>query len=301
MKILPCIPPFDKGREGLFLLLAVLFLFGCDKPGRVDIGELVEALQSLDKDLSAEAEAKADADVVDTDLPETDLPVEADAEADADMVDLDLSDEDLVSEPDAVPDIDTAECVTGDWKTETGVVSECVDGHWTVRRITKQWGTSGSEYGSSVALDTAGHIYVTGYTYGSLDGNTSVGGTDIFLTKWNADGTKAWTKQWGTSSYDYGSSVVLDTAGNIYVTGYTRGSLDGNANAGYNDIFLTKWNANGTKAWTKQWGMNNYDEGYSVALDTAGNIYVTGDTIGSLDGNANAGNSDIFLSIIPPE
>ncbi|HNT28202.1 MAG TPA: DUF1566 domain-containing protein, partial [bacterium] len=66
----------------------------------------------------------------------------------------------------------------------------------TLTRTTKQWGTSQTEYGRSVAIDSNGNIFVTGHTGGDLDGNTNAGnGYDIFLTKWNANGTKAWTKE----------------------------------------------------------------------------------------------------------
>mgnify|MGYP000664762751 CR=1 FL=1 len=99
---------------------------------------------------------------------------------------------------------------------------------------------------------------------------------------------------------DEGYSVAVDASGAIYVTGRTDGALDGNTNAGGRDIFLTKWNADGTKAWTTQWGTVNGDVGSSVAVDASGAIYVTGYTYGALDGNTSAGNGDIFLSIIPP-
>jgi len=76
----------------------------------------------------------------------------------------------------------TEACVPGEWKTGNGVVSECVDGLWKVRRITRQWGTAKGERGYSVAVDAFGAIYVTGETSGELDGNTRVGGSDIFLS-----------------------------------------------------------------------------------------------------------------------
>ena len=59
--------------------------------------------------------------------------------------------------------------------------------------------------------------------------------------------TKQWTKQLGTSSVDIGNGVTVDSSGNIYVTGYTMGSLDGNTNSGENDIFLLKYNSDGVK------------------------------------------------------
>ena len=45
-----------------------------------------------------------------------------------------------------------------------------------------------------------------------------------------SSGTKQWTKQLGTSSPEYGKGVTTDSSGNIYVTGYTSGGLDGNTN-----------------------------------------------------------------------
>ena len=59
--------------------------------------------------------------------------------------------------------------------------------------------------------------------------------------------TKQWTKQLGTSIWDEGKDVTTDSSGNIYVTGETRGNLDGNTNSGGKDIFLVKYNSDGVK------------------------------------------------------
>ena len=147
-----------------------------------------------------------------------------------------------------------------------------------------------------MAVDSTGNIFVAGSTDGRLDGNTNAGSWDIFLTKWNSDGTKAWTRQWGTSSRDYGNSVVIDNSGNIFVVGATGGHLDGNISAGDMDIFVTKWNLDGTKAWSKQWGTDGSDYGNSVAIDDSGNMFITGYSSGDFDGNTNAGFTDIFLT-----
>ena len=96
-------------------------------------------------------------------------------------------------------------------------------------------------------MDSSDNIYVTGYTAGGLVGNTTSGGTDLFLVKYNSSGVKQWTKQLGTSETDVTLSVSVDSSDNIYVTGYTEGGLDGNTNAGGMDIFLVKYNSSGVK------------------------------------------------------
>jgi len=89
-----------------------------------------------------------------------------------------------------------------------------------------------NDYANGVATDSSGNVYVTGGTKGGLDGNTSAGNTDLFVVKYNSSGTKQWTKQLGTSSSDEAYGVATDSSGNVYVTGYTAGGLDGNTSAG---------------------------------------------------------------------
>ena len=104
-----------------------------------------------------------------------------------------------------------------------------------------------------------------------------------------------WTRQIGTSSDDKANGVAVDTSGNVYVTGCTGSGLDGNTSAGEDDIFLIKYDTSGNKIWTRQIGTSSDDYASAVAVDTSGNVYVTGSTDGDLDGNTSAGEDDIFL------
>ncbi len=164
---------------------------------------------------------------------------------------------------------------------------------------TKQMGVAGIfTTGNSVATDLSGNVYVTGDTFGGLDGNTLAGNSDFFLSKYDTTGLKLYTQQLGVSGADTsGSSVATDASGNVYVTGYTSGNLDGNTLTGINDFFLTKYDNTGTKLYTKQMGVaGKITRGYSVATDTKGNIYVAGYTDGGLDGNTLTGVNDFFLT-----
>ena len=181
----------------------------------------------------------------------------------------------------------------------------------------KNLGGSSFDYGNSIATDSAGNVYTTGYFYETADFDpgagtanlTSAGGTDIFISKLNSDGTFAWAKNLGGISGDYGNSIATDSAGNVYTTGYFYETADfdpgaGTANltsAGGTDIFISKLNSDGTFAWAKQFGGSSDDNGYSIATDSAGNVYTTGWFFlrtANFDPGAgtSAGSVDIFIS-----
>ena len=94
---------------------------------------------------------------------------------------------------------------------------------------------------------------------------------------------------------DYANGVATDSSGNVYVTGGTKGGLDGNTSAGNTDLFVVKYSSSGTKQWTKQLGSSGLDSANGVAIDSSGNVYVTGVTFGGLDWNTSAGANDLFV------
>ena len=161
---------------------------------------------------------------------------------------------------------------------------------------TKLLGTSIVEYSQGVATASDGSIFITGVTLGNLDGEINAGLLDAFLTKYSSDGTKAWTKLIGTSNSDESYGVATASDGSIYITGYTQGNLDGGTNAGGYDAFLTKYSSDGTKAWTKLLGTSTTEYSQGVATASDGSIYITGYTLGNLDGEINAGSHDAFLT-----
>ena len=119
-------------------------------------------------------------------------------------------------------------------------------------------------------------------------------GLEDKISSWSStsSGVKQWTKQLGTSSGDYGQGITSDSSGNLYVTGYTGGGLDG-TNAGHADLFVVKYNSSGVKQWTQQLGTSSSEDGEGITSDSSGNVYVTGSTSGGLDGD-NYG-TDIFI------
>ena len=104
-----------------------------------------------------------------------------------------------------------------------------------------------------------------------------------------------WTQQLGSSDNEYAQGIASDSSGNVYVTGYTGGGLDGNTHTGGDDLIVVKYSSSGVKQWTQQLGTSADDLGYSITGDSSGNVYVTGTTGSGLDGNTSAGSRDLFV------
>ena len=148
---------------------------------------------------------------------------------------------------------------------------------WTV-----QTGSSSYDFAQGIVVGGNGDVFVVGNTSGGFDGNTNQGSDDLFLVKYDSSGVKQWggAKQMGTSGYDTARGVAVDGSGNVYVTGYTEGDLDGNTNVDPSgtttDLFLVKFDITGMKIWTRQMGTASNDEAHGAALDFSGNIYIIG-------------------------
>ena len=126
-------------------------------------------------------------------------------------------------------------------------------------------------------IDVDGSIYLVGGTNSSqIDGQTVSGGWDAFVTKFNPDGTKAWTQLLGGTGEDNAQSVVLGTDGSLYVAGNTFSNLEGQINNGLADGFITRFDKSGTKVWTRLVGKDYYDGAFSLATGKNGLVYLGG-------------------------
>jgi PKD repeat protein len=184
-------------------------------------------------------------------------------------------------------------------------------------------GGSNSDRGNGIAVDSAGNTYLTGYT-GSYNFPTNTnafdttfnGGYDygdVFVSKFNAAGSALlYSTFLGGSNDDYGNAIALDSAGNAYIIGYTYstafpttvGAFDTTWDWDY-DIFVSKLNTTGAALlYSTFLGGNGPDYGNGIAVDIAGNAYLTGytgsynfpTTGGTFDQNHNGGWYDVFIS-----
>ncbi|MCY6354152.1 SBBP repeat-containing protein [Clostridium sp. ZS2-4] len=151
-------------------------------------------------------------------------------------------------------------------------------------------GGSSSDYGYGIAVDNEGNVYVTGFTYSSdfptnngFDTNLS-GSVDAFVTKIDGTPSIVYSSYLGGSDRDYGRGIAVDNGGNVYVTGYTESSdfpIDngfGTTLKGSVDAFVTKIDSTPSIVYSSYLGGSSSDEGWGIAVDDAGNVYVTGET-----------------------
>jgi hypothetical protein len=104
----------------------------------------------------------------------------------------------------------------------------------------EQFGTDGDDglFLGDVVVDQNDNIFVTGFTDSDLGGENQ-GGYDTWVAKYNSQGEQLWAEQFGSSELDYASAITTDNFGNLYVSGYSKGSL-GESNAGATDAWIAK-------------------------------------------------------------
>jgi hypothetical protein len=157
-------------------------------------------------------------------------------------------------------------------------------------------GSYGNTHGFGIAVDSAGNAYVTGDAWSRTFPTTrgvlhtkGGGGTDAFITKFNAAGTAlVYSTYLGGSGNDFGRSIAVDSSGNAYVAGYTtsanfptHNAYQSTSGGGADNAFLVKLNATGSALlYSTYLGGGDDDKAYGLALDGSGDAYLSG-TAGS--------------------
>jgi hypothetical protein len=150
------------------------------------------------------------------------------------------------------------------------------DTNWT-----KTFGDTGNNYGGSVQQTSDGGYIIIG----STEASGPVGNYDVYLIKTDANGNQQWSKTYGNSAWDAGSSVQQTTDGGYIITGSTN-----SFGAGSYDVYLIKTDANGNQTWFKTFGGSGEDRGSSGQQTLDGGYIITGFTK-----SYGAGNSDVYL------
>jgi Beta-propeller repeat/Bacterial pre-peptidase C-terminal domain len=155
----------------------------------------------------------------------------------------------------------------------------------------RQFGSSSNDYGNSVAVDASDNVYIAGYAGRSLGGTGSGTG---YLTSFSTTGTRRWTTQFGSGLPTDANDVKVDRSGNIYVAGGSQNAF-GSTSYGTSDAYFLRFNDSGVIQQGTTLGTYSTDGASGIALDSTGNIYITGTTFSTLEG-VNAYGTDVFIA-----
>ena len=159
----------------------------------------------------------------------------------------------------------------------------------------KQFKCESRSESRSLAIDSSGNIYSTGYFYGTTDfdpgeavHNVSSWEQDGYISKLDSSGKFVWVKSFESTETTVGNCIATDESGNIFTIGSFSGTVDFDpgpssyklTSAGDLDIYIAKYDFDGKLLWAKRFGNINIDHGISIALDASGNVFTTGNFYG---------------------
>jgi hypothetical protein len=155
-----------------------------------------------------------------------------------------------------------------------------------------------------IALDSTGaNLYVAGYTTGSVNSQYFAGTNDYFLEHYivanqpAVSGFVGTIENGATSGTSTANAIAVDAWGNSYIVGSVTVAIDGNTLKGTQDFFVSKYNILGVLQWTFENGASlGTLSANAVAVDSSGNVYVTGQTNKAIDGQTLHGTKDFFIS-----
>ncbi len=125
----------------------------------------------------------------------------------------------------------------------------------------------------------------------------------LFYTRAIAqDAELVWVKQMGGTSFEEVQAITMDTAGNIYCTGYFSATVDFDPGPGIfnltavedEDVFVSKMDSAGNLLWVKQFGGTRHQSGTTIAIDAAGNVLIGGIFFGHVDFDPGPGTLTFF-------
>lgn len=174
-------------------------------------------------------------------------------------------------------------------------------------------GGSRDDYGNDIAVDEFGNAFVTGYTdsdnfpIANPAYASNSGFNDVFVTNLDSNGRLVYSTYLGGALSDFGRGIAVDATGNAFVTGSTDSTNFPTADAasaplagGY-DVFITQLDSSGQFVDSIFLGGGDDESGRGIAVNTSGNVFVTGntDSINFPTVNpiyaANSGQRDVFV------
>ncbi|XXF81498.1 SBBP repeat-containing protein [Myxococcaceae bacterium GXIMD 01537] len=171
-----------------------------------------------------------------------------------------------------------------------------------VKQWTRQHGAVGGQVGLyGAALDASGNLYVSGHSYGGIDGYPGSPNPQMFLAKYDASGSKQWVRQFGAPHGAWARNISINASG-VYVSGSGKGDLTNpSAPTSTAHTYVARYDTSGNLRYILQQqpatlsGVAKSVTTEGIGLDGSGNVYLSGHTEGSLGGVNLQGSPDGFV------
>jgi hypothetical protein len=186
-------------------------------------------------------------------------------------------------------------------------------------------GGSQGNQGYGIGVDSSGNVYSSGFFTGTTNFNpnpgtadnlTSAGGPDAYISKLDPSGNFLWANQFGGTGQDASKYLALDSAGNVYATGFFQGTATLTpggqtlSTAGSSGSFVLKFNPAGQYVWGTQYGGTggSEDQANGIVATPLGSVDVFGSFLGTVNFDpgpttttlSSQGSPDAFLSTLVP-
>ena len=181
-------------------------------------------------------------------------------------------------------------------------------------------GGADTNSGRAIDVDPNGNVYIGGNFQGTVDLNPgagsfireSGGSRDVFVTKLDNNGNFVWAKAMGGTGLNELRGLTVDADGRVHIAGFFNDTANFDPDITNfeltstigEDAFVAKLNTGGALMWAKALGVPFASRGLGITLDNDGNVYTTGDFVGTTDFNpgagtfnlTSAGSNDAFIS-----
>ncbi len=154
----------------------------------------------------------------------------------------------------------------------------------------------------AVGVDAAGNVYAAGYQFfRPFPEFTSRGLNEGWVAKFDPNGNRLWVRGVGSDRDDFIEGMAVDAAGNVVVVGSTTGQINASGILNNGAGFVARLTTSGDFQWAVQVDSTGvWDRFFGVAMDAAGNAYVTGRFDGVLNGVGSAGFEDVLVMKVDP-
>lgn len=174
----------------------------------------------------------------------------------------------------------------------------------------KSIGSSWYDYVGAITVDHAGNLWITGAYYTAIDLDPGAGvanvtststSSAVYFAKYNPQGNYLFGASIGNTDYNKGTGLAVDSANNLYLTGFFSGTADFDpaapvanlTSSGYTNTFFARYTPTGQYVWAKKIGAGGHTRSTALRVDDSAHVYITGTYVFTVDFDPGPGTANL--------